>query len=317
MTSPPTALDEVREALAWDPDRPWWSERDVLDAVVAADEVAGWLADPRPYNTGKHRAAWAGAIDDLIDSLSRLGPHAQKALADELAATRAALAGFPGQADRPDRAPAQTAVETLRRRWNDPLVWEAAWRDLLDACRDDGTSYDVLAARRDLLWRLAASTQRPPLDLSERLSSVLDRSPCAVPQARLRLGESTAALPGAETEPDAHPEVSEEELLELCRRLLLQPPTGRKTHELDVNLADCDCSSDGGFLTALPHGGTESGKVHRPGMAVGSRRYRLGFPHHSAADGDSFIQSGTSLPVTAWNSSDTPVRSDAYARRRR
>ncbi|MEV4079457.1 hypothetical protein AB0J43_04080 [Nonomuraea fuscirosea] len=192
---------------------------------MAADEVAGWLADPRPYNKGKHRGAWAGAIEDLIDSLSRLGPHAQKALADELAATRAALAGFPGQADSPDRAPAQTAVETLRRRWNDPLVWEAAWRDLLDACRDDGTSYDVLAARRDLLWRLAAFTQRPPLDLSERLSSVLDRSPCAVPQARLRLGESTAAMPGAETEPDAHPEVSEEELLELCRRLLLQPPT--------------------------------------------------------------------------------------------
>ncbi|MGP4102226.1 hypothetical protein [Nonomuraea sp. KM90] len=61
-----------------------------------------------PTTRASTRAPGAGAIDDLVEGLSRLGPQVRAALRDELAARQAAL---PGQADRPDRPQRMRPIE--------------------------------------------------------------------------------------------------------------------------------------------------------------------------------------------------------------
>ncbi|WP_433358828.1 hypothetical protein [Streptosporangium sp. CA-115845] len=220
-----TPFDEFREALGWWEGRRWWSERDVVDAVVAAEEVAGWLADRRPYDRKHHKPAWTSAIKDFTDAVTRLGPDLQAALQPELQTAHDCLAGFPGASNAPDRQPPRTALHALQQRWADPLVLEAAWRDLLAACRDEHATYDLIAGRRDLFWRLAQFTGRHPRELSSELCMVLDGSAFDVTCAKVTLGDIAPAPADDDWgEGEQVSELSEGEILELCRRLLLQPP---------------------------------------------------------------------------------------------
>ncbi|MGI5292676.1 hypothetical protein ACQEVF_56525 [Nonomuraea polychroma] len=219
-----TPLDELREALAWSEARRWWSERDFVDVVVAAEEVAGWLGDRRPYVKQHHRRAWTETVKDFTAAVPRLGPRVHAALQPQLADVETTFAGFPGSSDAPDRQPRQDALAALQRRWADPVVLAAAWQDLVDACQDEATAYDVIVARRDMFWRLAQFTGRHAHAMSVELCSLLDRSPGDIMRARVKLGDIEAAPDGEQGECDQVPDLSEVDVLNLCRRLLLQPP---------------------------------------------------------------------------------------------
>ncbi|MEV4364560.1 hypothetical protein [Nonomuraea sp. NPDC049625] len=195
-----------------------------MDAVVASEEVAGWLGDRRPYVKRLHQWPWTDAIKEFTAAVTRLGPAVQTALQPQLQAVQVALTGFPGTAEHPDREPAKAAMNALRQRWSDLTVLEAAWHDLRAACRDEACPADVIAARRDLFWRLARFTDWHPSELSSELCSVLDGSTFDVTCARVKLGdiESPDDQWGERREPS---ELTEEELAELCRRLLFRTPS--------------------------------------------------------------------------------------------
>ncbi|NBF00221.1 hypothetical protein FE391_43470 [Nonomuraea sp. KC401] len=217
-------LDELREALGWRADRPWWSDLDLLDAVVAAEEVAGWLADRRRYDKRYHKGPWTEAIKEFTAALPRLGPAVQAVLQPQLQGAQAALAGFPGAADDPDREPVKLALGALRRRWAEPPVLDAAWQDLLAACRDEEACADTIAARRDLFWRLARLTDWPPGELSSALCSLLDGSVADVTCARVQLDDIDPPPYEQWGEQDQRSDLPDEDILELARRLLLLRP---------------------------------------------------------------------------------------------
>ncbi|MFI6603821.1 hypothetical protein ACIBHX_46960 [Nonomuraea sp. NPDC050536] len=220
-----TAADELREALGWHEARPWWSDRDVVDAVAASEEVAGWLNDRRPYSKKYHQGPWTEAIEDFTSAVTRLGPAVQAMLQPQLRKAQTALTGFPGTAPAPDREPAKAAMTALRQRWSEPLVLEAAWHDLLAACRDDESRFDIIAARRDLFWRLAGFTDWHPRELSGELCSVLDGSTFDVTLAQVKLGDIEEPPGDQWGQREELSELTDEEILELCRRLLFLEPT--------------------------------------------------------------------------------------------
>ncbi|GAA3123600.1 hypothetical protein [Nonomuraea salmonea] len=195
-----------------------------MDAVVASEEVAGWLADPRPYDKRYHKGPWTESITELVDAIPRLGPAVRTVLQPHLQDAQVALAGFPGTSDRPDREPVKAALNALRQRWAEPPVLEAAWQDLLAACHDDDAASDIIAARRDVFWRLARLTDWPPGDLSAVLCSLLDGSVFDVTYARVRLGDIEPPPHEQWGERHQRSDLPDEDILELARRLLLRLP---------------------------------------------------------------------------------------------
>jgi hypothetical protein len=225
-TKPPTWVDEFGQAMT-SPDRRW-SEADVLDVVAAAADMDAWLHDPRPYK-GKHQQGWTSAVDDLHTAAGLIGPRLRAALGVDLTTALSATAGLPGSNPAPARPAAQTALGALRARWTDlavlPAVLEAAWSDIADACRDPGTPYEAVAARRDLFWQLVRAADRNTQELGRLLADVVDDNALVVEMARVRLGDLPNPGPGAWPRQDQLAGLAEPERIGLCQRLLATPST--------------------------------------------------------------------------------------------
>jgi hypothetical protein len=224
----PTWIDEVSQTTRQPEKR--WNDDDVLHLVAAVADVHGWLHDLRPYES-QHRPSWKSALADFQAAADLAGPNLCAALGADLTTARAAVAGLPGSntiglsgaSPDPGRAAAQAAVAGLRARWTDSAVLEAAWLDILDACRDATNPCDTIAARRDLFWQLVRAADRNTRSLSFRLDGVLNDSARDVQIVRVQLGDIPA--PGAWPGPDDSAGLSEVDRLDLCRRLVTSPPT--------------------------------------------------------------------------------------------
>jgi hypothetical protein len=221
---PPTWIDEFRQAMAWSDRDQRWSDADVLDLIGAAADLDAWLHDPRPY-AWRHKHAWESAIADLHAAADLIGPRLAAALGHHLTAALAATSALPGDNPTPDRPAAQAALAALRTRWADPTVVEAAWLDIADACRDSGTPFETIAARRDIFWQLIRSADRNAHELGGALAGVLGDQAMNVMAARVALGDTPNPGPAGRPELSELGGLSEADRMDLGRRVLAAPNT--------------------------------------------------------------------------------------------
>jgi hypothetical protein len=206
-----------------------------MSILLAARELEGWLGDSRPYH-GQHKPGWRSALADFLHSAARLGPELQRVLGTELNDVVDAAVSLDsdfGSAGRNigtvlqgRRSRDQLALTRLKTRWPAVEVREAAWDDLVEACRDLTVGYGALAIRRDLFWQLMEAGDHDVDWMSDLLPGVLGDSAFYVAQAGLWLG-GTSGTEAVQPQPDHVAGLPEGERLALCRRILTaQPPEG-------------------------------------------------------------------------------------------
>lgn len=232
-SSPPKWTDQLREAVLWS-DRTWAAPESV-SILAATREVQRWLTDPRPYN-GQHRPGWRSAIADFERGVGDLGPDVRSVLGSDLtdavsvaAALEAALAPAGGAAVvtalmQAQGATYQAVFSRLLSRCGEPDSREAAWRDLMDACRGTAVSYETLALLRDLFWQVVRAGDCDPRETGDLLAGALDDNALSVTLARVRLGdvnEADVTWPS----PSQTAGLSDNEQLALCRRIVVKTPT--------------------------------------------------------------------------------------------
>jgi hypothetical protein len=86
----------------------------------------------------------------------------------------------------------QVALARLSALWPTAEVREAAWDDLIEACRDITVSYGTLAIRRDIFWQLMEAADHDVDWMSNLLPGVLGDAAFYIAQARFWLGDTTA-----------------------------------------------------------------------------------------------------------------------------
>ncbi len=219
-------------ACLW-PDR-HWAFAASTDMVRATSELYGWLTDQRTYE-GQHKQGWLSALADFKFSATQLGPQLRATLSHDLVAAIAVAdsltadfanfnAGDLAATVMPARLAGDQAVFVqLSGRMAEPDVREASWIDLADACRDEATSYETLALRRDLFWELIRAGDYGPEEMSRLLAAVLTDSEFLITEARLWLGdiaEADVAWPLSGRDAG----LTEDQQLALCRRLMTKPP---------------------------------------------------------------------------------------------
>lgn len=210
-----------------------WSAIETLDLISAGREFEAWLNDPRQYE-GQHKRAWISAIDDFCHSASRVGPMLKNFLASDLTqaivTARSIEAVLNANTEPvlksllPGRLPADRMIySSLKARWPDSASRVAAWQDLVAACRDSATSFDELAIRRDLFWRLIREADFAPEQISQLLAGVLSDIEFYVSQAQLWLEDITedqVAWPRSANDAG----LTDDGLLALCERILIKAP---------------------------------------------------------------------------------------------
>jgi hypothetical protein len=232
LSDPPSWRDELRITLLWPKRR--WSADSTLDLLSTGGDFDGWLHDTRRYD-GRHQAAWLSAIADFMWSVRQIGPHLRSALGAELSqvvataeSLRRSIEGDQPTALRkqlPSRLPADRAVYvSFKNRWSEPAVRDAAWQDLQDACRDEATSYDVLALRRDLFWHLVRTADYDVERMSTLLAGVLSDFEFYVLDARRWLGDMPDDQYLASGPMEKLAGLTEEQRRTLCRRILARQP---------------------------------------------------------------------------------------------
>jgi hypothetical protein len=229
----PSWTDQLRTTVLW-PDLSW-SAPESVSVLAATREVQRWLADRRPYK-GQHRAGWRSAVADFERGANELGPDLRSVLGSDLAdavnaaaALETALAPANGAAGvtallQTHGAGYQAVFDQLSSRWGEPDSREAAWRDLMDACRDTTVSYGTLALHRDLFWQLVRAGDCDPSQTSDLLAGVLADNARYIALAQVRLGdvdEADVKWPS----PFQTAGLSENQQLALCRRIVVKTPT--------------------------------------------------------------------------------------------
>jgi hypothetical protein len=219
-------MGELRRAML-QPHRIWSKEYD-LDIIEASAELYAWLADSRPYEPG-FRHPWISAIDDFYASRNNIGSHVKRMLRirlNDAVSSVQALKRDLQSTTRPDEGHLSTAQEMLKELqacWADPDLREAAWKDILDACKYPTIGPDAFAYRRDFLWRVVSAADFERDEISRLTVGVLHDSAFDIYLARRRLGDILDTDSGT-PQLGAHSGISHDEQIELCRRLLtLQP----------------------------------------------------------------------------------------------
>lgn len=228
-TYPPSWIDLLRHAALW-PDRRWALDESV-HILLATRELRAWLADPRPYN-GQHKQPWLSVLADFLRSVKQLGPELVTVLGSDLSTADAAAMSLKWDFDNTGnkqiggtlaarRLSDQAATDPLSTRWDGVDVRLAAWRDLLEACRDTTIGYETLALRRDLFWQLVRAGNHDTSQLSDFLAGTLADNAYWVDLAKVWLGDITdAATPLRGMEEAAG--LSEADQLAFCERLVTQ-----------------------------------------------------------------------------------------------
>ena len=213
------------------PDRHWVPAESVR-IQLAARELQAWLADPRPYDGPQQKWSWLSVLADFLRSVDHLGSELTTALGSDLAAAVAAATSLKSDFDNKSHGQMEAALTTRRpgdqavidqlsTRWDGVDVRLAAWRDLIEACRDTTVPSDALAHRRDLFWHLARSGDHDTGQLSDFLAGTLGNNAYWVDLARVWLGDITDASTPLRR-PDESAGLSEAEQLAFCGRLVTQ-----------------------------------------------------------------------------------------------
>jgi hypothetical protein len=231
-SDPPTWTDELRTAVLW-PDKRW-TAKETMDLITVTSEFGEWLHDPRPYES-HHKYGWLSIIEDLCFIADQIGPELKSVLGNHLdlivSTANSIRADLEQHKEKelkallPIRLMADRIVyDQLKSRWPDSAIREAAWVDLIKACRDPSTSYDTLALRRDLFWQVIKAADYALDQMSRLLGGILGDAGISVTEAKLWLGD--VAEDRVEWQkPDQYAGLSEEQQLSLCQRLLTKPPT--------------------------------------------------------------------------------------------
>lgn len=205
---PPTWMDQLRFAVL-SPERRW-VPAETVDILLATRELQGWLTDSRDYDGSYQKWSWLSAIADFKASVGHLGPQLHRALDPDLAAAIAAADSLQqdlatlNNNDMKARLTVRRSGDKahfaqLATHWASAQVREAAWNDLGEACRDSTISYNKLAARRDLFWQFVQAGDYDPSRMSSRLAGVLADRAWAVTEAKISLGDISAADAGRPT----------------------------------------------------------------------------------------------------------------------
>ncbi len=216
------------------PDRHWVPAESVR-IQLATSELQAWLGDPRPYDGPQQKWSWLSVLADFLRSAGHLGSELTAALGSDLAAAVTSAASLKADFDSKShgqmeaalttRRPGdQAAIDQLSTRWDAVDVRLAAWRDLIEACRDTTVPFDVLAHRRDLFWHLARSGDHDTGQLSDFLAGTLANNAYWVDLARVWLGDITDTSTPLRR-PDEPAGLTEAEQLAFCERLVTQTAT--------------------------------------------------------------------------------------------
>jgi hypothetical protein len=230
-TYPPSWVDLLRDTVLW-PNRRWVPTESV-NILLATRELQAWLADPRPYAGKDQKWSWLSVLADFLHSVDQLGPALTTALGSDLSAAVATTgslktdfeskthrdmeAAFPAR-----RSSDQAVIDQLNPRWDEVDVRLAAWRDLIETCRDTTVPYDTLALRRDLFWQMARAGDHDTSQLSDFLAGTLADSAFHVDLAKVWLGDTTDTGTSLRR-PDESAGLSVNEQLDFCERLVTQP----------------------------------------------------------------------------------------------
>jgi hypothetical protein len=225
-STPPEWMGELRRAMLH-PHRIWVKEYDI-DIIEATAELYIWLTDSRPYETS-YRHPWISAIDDFDASRNNVGPHVKRLIRTCLNGAVSAVRTLKKALQStkyPDLTNLSTAQEMLKKLkacWTDPNLREAAWNDLLDACKYPTIEPDAFSYRRDFLWKLVSAADFERDEISRLTAGVLYGSAFDIYLTRRRLGDIADTDSNA-SQPGEINDIAHDEQIELCQRLLtLQP----------------------------------------------------------------------------------------------
>lgn len=194
---------------------------EALSLSVALDELARWLADPRPYDRGFHRWPWQSMTEDVRHVIETRGPHLRKVTRD-LSQLNALLA-TPDLGGKPDvRRQAMDLLATGRSELGQASV--AAFDDLVAAVRDEAATTDVTAARLRALESTLAVTGRSLRNEGSMLAGVLDDAAFDIAVARWELDGMPMPSLSRQTRLDSAG-VTPDERVALCHALLQRERT--------------------------------------------------------------------------------------------
>ena len=199
-----------------------------LTLITAARDLGGWLNDPRTYDR-KHKPAWKSSIDDFEAAFEVLGPDTKAFVDPYMTSLSASLSHLP--ADLPSdpsayRADAKVKHGTLETALNSEDFLTAAWRDLVEGCKDDNLAVNLLKLRRDNLWEAAKHQGHNvgTLGLGQELSGILENSAINIAMVAASLGDRAYPEYG-EIKPQDPANLSINDRLTLCKRLFLSKPS--------------------------------------------------------------------------------------------
>jgi len=202
--------------------------RSELTPVMAVTDVLGWVNDSRTFDR-KHRRAWKSAMQDALGATSLLGPALRavldKYLADFEQSCRTLEAITNKGSTATGRNTARVASETLLQELRSGASSTAAWDDLVQAAQDPSVDLD------DLSWRtkaLAEIVGASGVDFGAFATSARG----ILRDSALEAAFAESYLNGSKRPPRSFPSpgddagMTDDERLDLCRRLLEAPAVG-------------------------------------------------------------------------------------------
>lgn len=207
------------------------SDGRILPILDAAEDLNGWLNDPRQYN-GQHKPGWESSKDDFKASYDALGPNVKNLLRTEVTALMIPLGHLPDPGLRTGdpgghRADAKAKYTPLATHFKTNACVIAAWRDLVDGCKDETLEVNGLKLRRDNLWRIAhrLGINVSSLGIGFQLRDVLADNEFDIANALADLGDRDYPNPG-EFDLRKSAGLDIKDRLDICERLLqVTPPT--------------------------------------------------------------------------------------------
>ncbi len=222
-TNPCAWLDLVNEALTSTRHEIGLS----LPPISAIDEALMWLNDPRVYDP-QHKGSWRSCLEDLRESLSRLGHHLGVVASSSLTATFTAIKDLPGkQPTNAQRQNATNALTRLKAEFVSSAGLQAAWADLIDVSRDPSSSIDTITFRWQILSELVEASARNADETFRAVHGILRDDALAVLEAQVVLGDRDAPPMADWPLPLAAANLTEDERVQLAARLLTVVPTPR------------------------------------------------------------------------------------------
>ena len=165
---------ELMHALTHPEER--WVQPERPDILLALDELIAWANDSRSYDERVHESGWTSVTNDFLTAAGALGSRTTQVVQAHIDAIRSSC--LPGVGGNPTRrAQLPTEVTAMRQTLTTTAALAAAWVDLVRVLSRENSTINTVSARRDTFWAIVRATDRNPVELSRRLTSVLTAIP--------------------------------------------------------------------------------------------------------------------------------------------